>query len=128
MRLASTVALITGAARGIGEGIARSFIEEDATVWLTDIDDATDLARTLGPAARFALLDVRDEAAWDETMARVIARDGKLDVLVNNAGVTGFEAGTGPHDPEHVSLEEWRAVHAINLDGTFLGCRAAIRA
>lgn len=128
MRLASKVALITGAARGIGEGIARSFIEEDATVWLTDIDDATDLARTLGPAARFALLDVRDEAAWDETMARVIARDGKLDVLVNNAGVTGFEAGTGPHDPEHVSLEEWRAVHAINLDGTFLGCRAAIRA
>ena len=48
--------------------------------------------------------------------------------MVNNAGVTGFEEGMRPHDPEHVSLDDWRAVHRVNLDGTFLGCRYAIRA
>jgi NAD(P)-dependent dehydrogenase (short-subunit alcohol dehydrogenase family) len=48
--------------------------------------------------------------------------------VVNNAGVTGFEEGAIPHDPEHASLSAWRAVHEVNLDGTFLGCRYAIRA
>ena len=57
-----------------------------------------------------------------------MARFGGLDVLVNNAGITGFEDGLRPHDPEHASLADWRAVHATNLDGVFLGCRAAIRA
>src|SRR5262249_20397391 len=52
----------------------------------------------------------------------------KVDVVVNNAGVTGFEDGAIAHDPEHATLEAWRAVHAVNLDGTFLGCRYAIRA
>ncbi|MEM8726331.1 MAG: SDR family oxidoreductase, partial [Pseudomonadota bacterium] len=52
----------------------------------------------------------------------------QIDVLVNNAGVTGFEAGVSPHDPENASLEDWRAVHAVNTDGTFLGCRYALRA
>jgi 3(or 17)beta-hydroxysteroid dehydrogenase len=49
-------------------------------------------------------------------------------VLVNNAGITGFETSTGPHDPEHGSLIDWRRVHAVNLDGTFMGCRYAIAA
>ena len=53
---------------------------------------------------------------------------GALDVVVNNAGVTGFEAAARPHDPEHATLADWRAVHAINLDGVFLGCQYAIRA
>ena len=51
-----------------------------------------------------------------------------IDVVVNNAGITGFEDSPGPHDPEHATLEEWHRVHAVNLDGTFLGCRYAIRA
>jgi len=51
-----------------------------------------------------------------------------VDVLVNNAGVTGFEQGMVAHDPEHATLSGWRAVHAVNLDGTFLGCRYAIGA
>ena len=50
------------------------------------------------------------------------------DVVVNNAGVTGFEAGMAPHDPEHASLADWRDVHRVNLDGAFLGCRYAIGA
>lgn len=49
-------------------------------------------------------------------------------VVVNNAGVTGFERSAGPHDPEHASLDDWREVHRVNLDGTFLGCRYAIAA
>ena len=53
---------------------------------------------------------------------------GALDILVNNAGITGFEGAPAAHDPEHASLADWRHVHAVNLDGTFLGCRAAIRA
>jgi 3(or 17)beta-hydroxysteroid dehydrogenase len=127
-RLDGKVALVTGAARGIGEAIARAFMAEGAQVWLTDIADATTLADGLGPAARFARLDVRSEADWDATIEALIARDGRLDILVNNAGVTGFEESARPHDPEHAALADWRAVHAINLDGTFLGCRAAIRA
>ncbi|MEQ1689367.1 MAG: SDR family oxidoreductase, partial [Sphingopyxis sp.] len=51
-----------------------------------------------------------------------------LDVLVNNAGITGFEDSIGPHDPEHVTLAEWHKVHRVNLDGTFMGCRYAIGA
>lgn len=69
-------------------------------------------------------LDVREESDWQQ----VISEIGRLDVLVNNAGVTGFEHGFIPHDPEHASLEDWRAVHAVNTDGTFLGCKYAIRA
>lgn len=128
MRLEGKVALVTGAARGIGAGIARAFAAEGATVWLTDVADAASLAASLGARARHARLDVREEADWDRVMQDLIARDERLDILVNNAGVTGFEEEPAPHDPEHASLEDWRAVHATNLDGTFLGCRAAIRA
>jgi len=127
-RLDGKVALVTGAARGIGEAIARAFVAEGARVWLTDIADAAALADTLGAPARFTRLDVRSETDWDAAIEAVLARDGQLDILVNNAGITGFEDCMRAHDPEHASLEDWRAVHATNLDGTFLGCRAAIRA
>ncbi len=70
------------------------------------------------------VLDFEKEADW----RRLAALHPAADVLANNAGVTGFEQGVGPHDPEHASLEDWRAVHRVNLDGTFLGCRYAIRA
>jgi len=130
MRLKDKVALVTGAARGIGEAIARAFVAEGAIVWLTDLDGETgrDAAARLGPAARFARLDVREEAAWQQVTSRLLAAEGRLDVLVNNAGITGFESGMAPHDPEHAGLEDWRAVHRTNLDGVFLGCKYAIRA
>ncbi|WP_037500041.1 SDR family NAD(P)-dependent oxidoreductase [Sphingomonas jaspsi] len=129
-RLSGKIALVTGAAQGIGEGIARSFAGEGATVWVTDIneDGARAVAQSLGPGHRAMRLDVADEAEWDAAMAALLSVHGRLDILVNNAGITGFEEGEGPHDPEHASLDEWHRVHRVNLDGTFLGCRHALRA
>ena len=129
-RLRGKVALVTGAARGIGEGIARRFLAEGATVWLTDIDvlHGAMLAEGLGDGARFARLDVREEEDWQNVLGELLQRDARLDILVNNAGITGFEQGTVAHDPEHAELEHWRSVHRTNLDGVFLGCKYAIRA
>ena len=79
-------------------------------------------------------LDVRIESDWQRAIAHAQQLFGPLDILVNNAAITGFGPADpstpppGPHDPEHVSLEAWRAVHATNLDGVFLGCKHAIGA
>ena len=129
-RLKGKVALVTGAASGIGAAIAAAFANEAATVYVTDIDAVRgeEMASRLGGAATFLSLDVRDEARWRQAVGLVLARSSRLDVLVNNAGITGLEAGFVPHDPEHATLAEWRRVHATNLDGVFLGCREAIRA
>lgn len=123
-RLNGKTALITGAARGIGAAIAHAFKAEGASVILTDIDedDGAALASSLG--CPFFKLDVADEADWDAVAGHV----QHLDILVNNAGIIGLEDKQARHDPEHATLESWRAVHSVNLDGTFLGCRFAIRA
>lgn len=130
MRLKGKIALITGAARGIGESIAKHFSAEGAYVYVTDIDldNGQKVAARIGPSAAFALLDVRDEQAWVEVTETILQQHGRLDIVVNNAGVTGFENGFVPHDPEHATLEAWRKVHETNLDGVFLGCKYAIRA
>ncbi|PHR54020.1 MAG: short-chain dehydrogenase [Robiginitomaculum sp.] len=123
-RLVGKTCLVTGAARGIGQAIAQAFMDEGAVVFLTDIDQVMGQAAAKAMGATFLALDVSDESDW----ARIAPEVPKLDVLVNNAGVTGFEEGASPHDPEKASLEDWRAVHRVNLDGTFLGCRYGIAA
>ena len=128
-RLAGKIALVTGAAQGIGAAIVRAFVAEGATVWLTDLEaePAERKAALVGHGATAAVLDVRNETAWEATYARILARDGRIDIVVNNAGITGIDL-PGAHDPENATLEGWRAVHATNLDGVFLGCKHAIRA
>jgi NAD(P)-dependent dehydrogenase (short-subunit alcohol dehydrogenase family) len=129
-RLNGKVALVTGAARGIGEAIARLFAANGAFVYITDIDDALgrEVAASLGAAGRYLRLDVRAEPDWQRVTAQVLAEHGSLDVVVNNAGITGFEGGAVAHDPENATLESWHSVHRTNLDGVFLGCKHAIRA
>lgn len=126
-RLAHKVALVTGAARGIGAAIAEAFQREGAQVWVTDLDAERGAATAQRLGARFERLDVRDEGDWTRVMARLLAACGRLDVLVNNAGISGLEAGAR-HDPEHATLADWHAVLAVNLDGVFLGCQHALRA
>ncbi len=123
-RLKNKLCIVTGAARGIGKAISQAFIDNGATVVMTDIDEATgqEAAHSLG--ATFFKLDVRSETDWNNLSHAYAV----IDVLVNNAGVTGFESGMIAHDPENATLDDWRAVHAVNLDGTFLGCRYAIKA
>ncbi|MDX2193019.1 MAG: SDR family oxidoreductase [Gemmatimonadales bacterium] len=129
-RLTQRITLVTGSVRGIGAAIARAFAREGAIVWVTDLrdDEGAALAASLGGAARYARLDVRREDDWRRVTDALLAAHGRLDVLVNNAGITGFEEGTGAHDPEHLALDAWRAVLATNLEGVVLGCRAAIGA
>ncbi|MBS7778572.1 SDR family oxidoreductase [Acidovorax sp. CCYZU-2555] len=128
-KLHSKTALITGAAQGIGAAIARAFVDAGGFVYLTDINDGpgADLARALGDQARYLPLDVRSEDDWQRVTAQALGERGRLDVLVNNAGITGFEQGAVAHDPENASLADWQAVHRTNLDGVFLGCKYAIR-
>ena len=124
-RLEGKGCIVTGAARGIGLAIVRRFHEEGAQVLLTDVDEAAGSEAAAALGADFMRLDVGEEADWDALAERHLA----CDVLVNNAGITGLEHGVDArHDPENISLAEWRKVHQVNLDGTFLGCRYAIRA
>lgn len=123
-RLAGKVALVTGAASGIGLGIATRFVAEGARVMLTDVDreGGEQAAATLGPAARFVAHDVASDDAWQAAAAATLATFGRWDVLVNNAGVTLMGS------VEDISLEAFERTFAINVRGTFLGCRHAIAA
>jgi NAD(P)-dependent dehydrogenase (short-subunit alcohol dehydrogenase family) len=128
-RLEGKIAVITGASRGIGEAIARLFLDEGAFVYLTDINDMQGqaLSESLGSNAIYCRLDVREEADWQSVTERIVSERGRLDIVVNNAGITGFEDGNFVHDPENATLSTWREVHRTNLDGVFLGCKYAIR-
>lgn len=120
-RMDGRVALITGGASGLGAEDARVLAREGAQVVITDVQDelgASVAAEIAG--CRYLHHDVRDEARWAEVVAETIATFGRLDTLVNNAGLVRF--GT----IEDLSYEDFRLQTAIMLDGTFLGCRAAI--
>lgn len=129
-RLHRKIALISGAASGIGAGIAQAFVTEGALVFVTDIADdrGQGFAVSLGASASYYHLDVRQEDDWATVIDGILENHGKLDIVVNNAGITGFEDGMAPHNPEQASLADWQRVLATNLDGTFLGCKHALRA
>lgn len=124
MRLAGKIALVTGAAHGMGEAMARLFAREGAKVILTDILDEEGRAiaaaiNSSGGHALYLRLDVQDEAQWTTVMNEVITRYGRLDVLVNNAGISGAV-------PDRLDLAHFDRMMAVNLRGTFLGVKFAI--
>ena len=123
-RLENRICIITGAARGIGAAISTAFIKEGADVIATDRDEGALLAFAKETGCKTMRLDVGNEDDWQ----KLADASPAIDVMVNNAGITGFEDGIVAHDPENASLADWRAVHQVNLDGTFMGCRYAIRA
>ncbi|MFI4955784.1 MAG: SDR family oxidoreductase [Gammaproteobacteria bacterium] len=128
-RIANKIAMITGAARGIGAATAQLLADEGAFVILTDILDKEGqaLADKLGTSkAAYYHLDVSREADWKQVFEAIKQKQGRLDILFNNAGIIGLESHHGPQDPENCSLDTWHHVHQINLDGIFLGCRYGI--
>lgn len=128
-RLEGKIALITGAAQGIGKATAIILAREGAQVIVSDINDleGNKVAKEIGNGTRYIHLDVQEENQWKDAMKAILELYGKLNILVNNAGVTGFQEGFGSQDPENASLSSWRKVHAVNSDGVFLGCKYAIQ-
>ena len=113
------MALITGAAGGMGHAVANLFASEGAKVVATDVQDPEP---AYGKEVRFRHLDVTDEAAWRRAVGEILEQEGRLDVLVNNAGVIAYE-------PLHeLTLEDWQRVVAVNQAGVFLGMREAVPA
>ena len=121
-RLAGKAAFITGGASGLGRAMAMAFAAEGARVAIADIDEARgrDTAGAIGGAAVFLGHDVTSEEQWIANLAEAARVFGHLDTLVNNAGIG--TRGT----VETTTLAEWRRIHAVNLDGPFLGCKHAI--
>jgi 3alpha(or 20beta)-hydroxysteroid dehydrogenase len=124
-RLDGKVALVTGGARGQGEAEVRLFVQEGAKVVFGDVldDQGKALAEELGDAAHYLHHDVRREDDWATAVAEAESRFGKLDVLVNNAGVLSM--GVLTHE---TSLDDYMRVIEINQIGVFLGLRTAIPA
>lgn len=125
-RVEGKVAMVTGGASGLGEAMSILLAREGAQVVIADINETAGeaLAESIcdgGGEALFLQLDVSSEDQWDATMQTVLQRFGRLHVMVNNAGIA-------PEGSIDMSFELWRKVMSINLDGTFLGTRAAIRA
>lgn len=122
-RLTGKVAIITGAASGIGKETALAFVREGCRVVLTDIqkEKLHSLVAGIGETALGLEQDVTQEKRWQEVVEKTVTTFGKLDILVNSAGVGGKELNI-----EECSLDEFRNVQKINVEGTFLGCKYAI--
>ena len=118
------IAIITGAAKGLGAADARLLATEGATVVLADVDDVAGsaLATEIGTGAEYRHLDVRNEAEWRALIEGVVARHGRLDILVNNAGVVEFG------DPETIVEADYRRILSVSLDGVVFGTKHAIPA
>jgi 3(or 17)beta-hydroxysteroid dehydrogenase len=126
-RVTGKVALVTGAASGIGRATALLLAEEGATVAVTDLAEAAihQVAKQITDAGGEALtiaLDVTSEAAWQGAIQKILTFRGQLDIVVNNAGLSSAVPVTD------MTLSEWRRVMAVNLDGVFLGTKHAVLA
>ncbi len=125
-RLRGKVAIVTGSAEGIGEATARLFAQEGAKVVVADINEpkgrkVAEEIRDKGGDAVFIPLDVTSEKDWQHLMEETVKRYGKLNILVNNAGISKIA------DIENTTLEDWHAIMGVNATGVFLGTKHAIR-
>ena len=122
MRLGGKVALISGGASGMGQSEAVIFAKEGAKVVVADVLEAEgwQVAEGLGGMGRFVRLDVTSETAWQEAIAATLSQFGRLDVLVNNAGISGS------FDPDTLSTSAWDRLMDVNAKGVFLGMKHAI--
>jgi NAD(P)-dependent dehydrogenase (short-subunit alcohol dehydrogenase family) len=122
-RVEGKVALVTGGASGIGRGCAEALAREGATVIISDVQDdkgpgvAAEIVAA-GGSCDYLHHDVTSEDAWVDTMAEIDRRHGRLDVLVNNAGI-----GLGSPSITTMTLADWRRQQAVNVEGVFLGCK-----
>lgn len=120
-KLDGKVAIITGGASGLGAEDARLLAAEGAKVVISDVQDALGEALAAEiPGSLYLRHDVRDEAAWESVVAQTLAAFGRLDILVNNAGLVRFGS------VEELSYADYKLQVDVMLDGTFLGCKAAI--
>tara|TARA_R110002074_G_scaffold269018_2_gene440973 strand:+ start:1698 stop:2468 length:771 start_codon:yes stop_codon:yes gene_type:complete len=126
-RLENKIALVTGAATGIGLATARRFIEEGAKVFMTDINEEAGktAVEEFGSQAIFVVQDVAIEEHWKSVMQTVLSESAGLDILVNNAGILSIG---NRQTIEDTDLSHWQAIQKVNVEGVFLGCQSAVRA
>src|SRR5271156_4272049 len=124
MRLAGKVAIISGAASGMGAATARMFAREGAKVVIADVleNEGRQVADAIGASARFEPLDVTKQEDWVAVVSATTRHFGKLDVLVNNAGISGSA------EQDFYSTEAWHRIMAVNATGVFFGIKYAIPA
>lgn len=125
-RVAGKVILVTGAGSGIGRATAKLLADEGATVIVSDINQPGGLetVQQIGGKARFLLQDTAQEIDWKRCIDDIMAREGRLDGLVNNAGI----AGPSPSTFENETVEQWQKMLSINVQGVFLGCKHGVPA
>ncbi len=120
LRLSGKTALITGAAGGIGSEIARRFSDEGASVFVADVNREQGEKTAASIGAVFVPLDVTSEESWKAALAAVLERAGRLDILINNAGINIRK------NIEEMPVESWDAMFAVNVRGTFLGIKHSL--
>ncbi len=116
-RIEGKVAFVSGGASGLGEAMVQRFVEEGATVYFGDVNQENGARLAAATGAVFLPHDVSREEQWISVMARIEEEQGRLDVLVNNAGILG----TGPL--EKIDVDAWNRLFAINVTGVMLGCK-----